>query len=134
MAPVRWSRRDLLDAAVWSLFVIGVVLWVAALVSDSYILRANVASLSMQIRDQLLDLYVTQTPVEGRHCPFSVDDHLAYSRIRCRRRAIGKILMGEEIMQLRRDLLEAEVVFLVTLEAMNLIQGFPSLFGFGERL
>lgn len=87
----------------------------------------------MQIRNQLRDLYVTQTPVEGRHRTFSVDDHLAYSHIGCRSRAIGKVLIGEEIMQLRRDLLEAEVIFIVTFEAMDLIQGFPSLFGFGER-
>jgi len=33
VARIHWSRRDLVHAAFWSLIVIGVVLWGAALVS-----------------------------------------------------------------------------------------------------
>lgn len=49
-------------------------------------------SLSVQIGDQLRDLNVTQASIEGRHRTFSEDDHLAYSRIGCRSRAVGKII------------------------------------------
>lgn len=86
-------------------------------------IRVAVGSFVMQICDDVVDLVVAQAPVECGHCALAIDNDLAYGFIGRRSCAVGKIVVGENPVQLGRRLEQAELVFFVAFVAIERVEG-----------